>query len=160
MYRINSKLITILFIALLSVLNTNAQSGQNIFVDLAANKPGQGTVKIKQDPKIKGLVGKKGQGFQTDASGQHLKLEGYRIQLYMDKQQKAKNEAKSLEQRVKQIYPELSTYVIYDSPNWRLRVGDFKSYEEADKFMRELRTDHKQLSREAIIVKDNIRLPL
>ena len=43
-----------------------------------------------------------------------------------------KDEAYQKASMIKDADPELSTYVTFTSPFWRLRVGDFRSFEEAN----------------------------
>jgi len=37
------------------------------------------------------------------------------------------------------MYKDIDTYITYDEPNYRVKVGDFRSRSEANAFMRELR---------------------
>ena len=54
-----------------------------------------------------------------------------------------------------QEYPEMGAYVIYQQPNFKLRVGDFKTRLEASKFLTEMQTRFAM----AFIVNDEVRLP-
>ena len=84
---------------------------------------------------------------------------GYRIQVFSDANAAtAKNEAQMKERNILSRFPTLNTYITYNAPSWRLRVGDFKNREEAEEMMRELKNAFPSYSRELIIVRDRINL--
>ena len=60
--------------------------------------------------------------------------------------------------RIKEYFPELSVYTSFHSPRWLCRVGDFRSIEEADAMMRQLRATG--VFKEVSIVKEQINIPL
>ena len=65
---------------------------------------------------------------------------GYRIQVFSDRNQRtAKSEALSRERNIKEAFPEMGTYITYDAPSWRLRVGDFRTRDEAASRLAELK---------------------
>ena len=41
--------------------------------------------------------------------------------------------------RIKEHFPELTVYTSFNPPRWLCRAGDFRSIEEADAMMRQLR---------------------
>ena len=51
----------------------------------------------------------------------------------------AKNEAYAVATRIKEHFPELTVYTSFNPPRWLCRAGDFRSIEEADAMMRQLR---------------------
>ena len=56
---------------------------------------------------------------------------GYRIQIGSLAGNDAKTRAFDKKERFKQAYPEVPIYLIYDEPNFRLKVGDFINKLEA-----------------------------
>ena len=48
------------------------------------------------------------------------------------------------------LFPELETSVTFTSPFWRLRVGDFRSYEEAGNALIQLKRGFPQMAREIV----------
>ena len=64
----------------------------------------------------------------------------------------------SVGSRIKEYFPELSVYTSFNSPRWLCRVGDFRSIEEADAMMRQLRATG--VFKEVSIVKEQINIPL
>ena len=60
-----------------------------------------------------------------------LKVQGYRTQVFSGNNQRvSKDEAFRKEKEIKELFPEVPTYVTYNAPFWKLRVGDFRSHEE------------------------------
>ena len=54
----------------------------------------------------------------------------------------------------------MPTYVTYDAPFWKLRVGDFRSHEEAYHLMRQLMKAFPAFGKEMYIVREEIQIPL
>ena len=79
------------------------------------------------------------------------------IQVFSDRNQRtAKGEALSKERSIKESFPEMGTYITYDAPSWRLRVGDFRTRDEAAARLAELREAFPGFAGEMIIVVDVI----
>ena len=125
---------------------------QDIFTQITTQSSG-GNVTITQPNWLRNLVGKT--TFHTARSSVHM---GYRIQVYTSNMRGAKQEAYRLASRVRGAAPELSTYVSYSAPFWRLSVGDYSSRQEAQQQLNALRAAHPQLMREAYIVREKVRI--
>lgn len=63
---------------------------------------------------------------------------GFRVQIYTGP---SRSEAYAAQSRFQRMYSDISTYVSYTQPNYRVKVGDFRSRSEAQAIMRELRKD-------------------
>lgn len=84
---------------------------------------------------------------------------GYRVQVFSDNNARtAKNEARSKSRNIGARFPQYRTYVMYTSPYWRLRVGDFTSETEAEAAAADLRRAFPAYSREIRVVRDRINL--
>lgn len=149
---------------------------QGNFTDkLSRSSAGEGQVKVYQDAEIKKLVdgsvstqnvttvpttdGTEGRTTGT-VSGpvRKMKANGYRIQVYAGGNSRtSKREAQVVAERVKENFSQWSVYTHFQSPRWICRVGDFRTYEEANSALKELR-DTKQFN-EALIVKSVILIP-
>lgn len=82
---------------------------------------------------------------------------GYRVQVFSDNNSRtAKNEARSKARNISARFPEHRTYVIYNSPYWRLKVGDFRSQTEANEFAEEIRKAFPSYAKEVRVVRDRI----
>lgn len=84
------------------------------------------------------------------------KIVGYRVQIYADNNVRtAKSEARMRERAVGRAFP-YNTYVTYSSPYWRLRVGDFRTQEEAQKAAASIRQAFPRYAREVRVVRDHV----
>jgi len=111
------------------------------------NRPTDNTLKKEQ--------GEEGSVAPQPVFGQKVRMNGYRIQVYSGgNSRKAKTEAASMGHRVKSMFGELSVYTNFISPHWICRVGDFKSYEEANEVFQQMKASGQ--FREAVIVKSKI----
>jgi hypothetical protein len=52
----------------------------------------------------------------------------------------------------------MSTYVTSSAPFWRLKVGDFQTFQEARTILLELRKSFPSYGREMSVVKDRIKV--
>lgn len=130
----------------------------NIVKSLERSVPGQGKVTIHQDGRIGALIGSEYIPVSTE-DRKVIKSAGYRIQVFAGNNTRgAKNEADNVASRVKERFPELTIYTFFNSPRWLCRAGDFRSIEEADAMMRQLRATG--VFKEVSIVKDQINIPL
>ena len=85
---------------------------------------------------------------------------GYRVQVFSDNNVRtAKAEASSKQRVISARFPQYQTYVRYNSPYWRLKVGDFKTQQEANAAAEELRKAFPAYSKEIRVVRDRISLP-
>lgn len=135
-----------------------AAAQNNIVKSLERSVPGQGKVTIHQDARITALIGME---YVPSATGERkvLKSSGYRIQAYAgNNTRQAKNEAHAIAERIKSKFPELPVYTTFNPPRWLCRVGDFRSIEEADAMMRQMRATGE--FKEVSIVKEQINIPL
>lgn len=84
---------------------------------------------------------------------------GYRIQVFSDSNPStAKAEARARARNINARFPQFGTYVVYSSPYWRLRVGNFRTHEEANAAAHELKDAFPSYSREIRVVKDRITI--
>ncbi|MDD2961237.1 MAG: SPOR domain-containing protein [Muribaculaceae bacterium] len=87
------------------------------------------------------------------------KMVGFRIQVFSDNNHRtAKSEAMIKERNITSRFPLIKTYLTYKAPAWRLRVGDFKTQEEAHEMMNQIKKAFPGYSREVIIVRDRINI--
>lgn len=87
------------------------------------------------------------------------RLAGFRIQVFSDNNTRtAKNEARSKQRIISSRFPQYQTYVMYTSPYWRLKVGDFRSQQEANNAAEELRKAFPSYSKEIRVVRDRINI--
>ena len=151
-----------LLVCILSVLYIGA-FGQNSIVDkIQKDEYGKGTVRIRQDAGITHMIGTRGdESSLSDSNRNQIRISGFRVQVFSgNNQQTSKSEAFSKEQQIKNRYSEYATYVTYKSPFWRLRVGDFRTYEEAYIVMQQLIKDFPNFGKEMHVVKEDVIISL
>lgn len=109
-------------------------------------------VHIYQDSAVTRLLNDK----ITGAQREQVLVDGYRVQIYSSNvQQKGKNEAIELEHRLtNQI--DKPIYVTYISPSWKVRIGDFVTYEEAQAYKNELVQQFPELQASSYVIGDQI----
>lgn len=82
---------------------------------------------------------------------------GYRIQVFDDNNVRtAKQAAQARKNMIETRFPELPAYVTFNSPYWRVKVGDFSSRSEAESVMAEIAHAFPAIARQLRIVRDRI----
>lgn len=82
---------------------------------------------------------------------------GYRVQVFDDNNPRtARAEAEKRRSQVISLYPDMSVYVTFDSPYWRVKVGDFRTRAEAEATMADLKHAFPAMAAYMRIVRDKI----
>jgi hypothetical protein len=112
-------------------------------------KANDGMVQVNADNRIQSLIEYNG----TPQNGQSVvKLAGFRLQIYYDQEKNNVNQKKA---DYLARYKDHPAYINYKAPNFRLRVGNFRTRLQAQEFMNEIKVEWP----DAIIVEDDIELP-
>ena len=120
-----------------------------------------GKVKVVQPAQLAKRVSRAEGVIKYDGNKGYAQSSGFRIQVFSDNDYRtAKNNALYKEGLIQQAFPELETYVTFTSPFWRLRVGDFRSYEEAGNALIQLKKEFPQMAREMRVVRDKIHIQI
>jgi len=90
---------------------------------------------IYRDPRVDSLIKKQIQINEVTTRESRRNTPGYRIQVASSKD---RNEVFTIKTKIYQLYPELKPYLIYQPPNYKLKVGNFKTAEEADPYLQKL----------------------
>lgn len=93
-------------------------------------------VKINQDIRINNLMRK-----QIQCNQKQAKIPGWRIRIFSDLGQQSKESSLAAQSKFLSNYPDIPVYRIYDSPNYKVYVGDFRTKDEAIKLIRQLKSD-------------------
>ncbi len=83
------------------------------------------------------------------------KLSGYRIRVYFDNGQSARTRSESIARSVSNAFPGIGVYRTFESPNFKVCVGDFRTKDEALKVYHALKATYPT----AIILKETINYP-
>lgn len=159
--------IVLLFLLISSGISAQSSSQKKeILQDLNSVVPGKGKVMVYEDESISQVLGRPvalPRTVYTNAEGtiQYYKMRGYKIQAFSGNNQRtSKNEANRKQTLINNSFPELETVVLFDSPFWRLRVGNFQTREEAQKMMTELKETFPSFGKEMYIVVDEVKIPV
>jgi hypothetical protein len=82
-------------------------------------------------------------------------MEGYRIQIFFDSGNNSKTKAQSIYEGFKAKYPDVRAYLSFKSPNYKVRVGDFRTRLDAQRFLNDIIDEYPN----AWIIADMINLP-
>jgi len=82
-------------------------------------------------------------------------IPGYRIQIFFDSGLNSSDRAKQARDEFLLKFPDIQAYVNWKAPNYRVRVGDFKTRLEAEKTLQLILPDYPN----AWVIKDEINFP-
>ena len=109
-----------------------------------------GSVTIYQDKLIDELVQK-----QVKLSVAGSNEDGYRIQIFSDSGNNSKTKAQSVMDEFLAKYPEMKAYLVFKSPNYKVKIGDFRSRLDAIRYLNRISAEFSN----AFIISDLINLP-
>lgn len=109
-----------------------------------------GKIEIIQDPRLEILLTKHIQINQNKEG-----IEGFRIQIFSDSGNNSKNQAQAVNDGFIARFPTIKAYLTFKSPNYRVRIGDFRNRLDAQRFLLEVTSDYPN----AFIVSEKINLP-
>lgn len=146
----------------------HAQSAQKneILKELNSTTSGGGRVAVYEDESIQHVLGRPMAPPRTvytsaDGSTQFYRTRGYKVQAFSGNNQRtSKDEAHQKQGQIKASFPDLETVVLFESPFWRLRVGNFANRGEAEDAMQELRKAFPSFGKEMYIVVDEVKIPI
>ncbi len=93
------------------------------------------TVVVHKDPRIDLLVKKQASINTTTKKAYARTMRGYRLMVMNTNK---RDEAIAAKTKVYTYFPELKAYLIYQSPFFRLKAGNFKTREEAEKYRKQM----------------------
>lgn len=133
---------------------------------IVGNINASGNITVNQPDALNPLVAKvhtkAGQSAATDnietvGTTQATTRSGYRVQVFDDNNPRtARASAEACHSKVAAAFPELRAYVTFNSPYWRVKVGDFRTRAQAEAAMAELRHAFPSMSAYMRIVRDKI----
>ncbi len=121
-----------------------------IFLAFAAvAKAQKGNVVIVENPQVSTLVEK--HKYLNDKQ----KTVGWRVQIFFDSGNNSKSRAFSKKGEFMTKYPDMPVYLMFQSPYYKVRVGDFRSRIDAEGFKQKIVGEFT----DAFVVKDEINFP-
>ena len=77
---------------------------------------------------------------------------GYRVQIFFSSGNNSREQAFKVKNEFTMKYPKINAYISFKEPNFRVRVGDFRTRAEAYGFLKEIELQFPQ----SFVVKDDI----
>jgi hypothetical protein len=109
-----------------------------------------GKSEIIQDPRVDILMHKHVQINQAVKT-----IDGFRIQVFSDSGNNSKTRAQAAHDEFQSKYPGTGVYLTFKSPNYKVRIGDFRTKLDAQRFLNDISADYPN----AFIISDQINLP-
>ncbi len=128
------------FVCILSVVGAFAQKNVTTYND-------DSTLVITKEGRFDQLVDKQKRLNQANQT-----MSGYRIQIYFGG---VRQKASEIKLDFNSKYPALAAYLTYQQPNFKVRVGDFRTRFEAQKFLKDI----EGLYPSSFIVPEEVKLP-
>jgi hypothetical protein len=125
-------------------------SSNDIISKIQSKEFGEGEILIFQDVRIADLLHK-----HIEQNKRKGGVPGYRIRIYSNLGNTARDESQSAKARFYELFPEIPIYREYDSPYFKVYVGDFRTKIDALNDFKRI----KRYFRAAFIVPDKINYP-
>ncbi len=109
-----------------------------------------GKLQVRQDPRITDMLIRHNQ-INQKRNG----TDGYRLEIFFSSDTKAREQAARVKNEFNVVFPDIASYMLFQTPNFKVRIGDFRNKSEALKTKAHIASKYPN----AFIVKDNIRFP-
>ena len=104
-----------------------------VFGASMASAQTKGKVDVIKDPRVDTLIARRAELNKAVGADQ---VSGFRVQIFTGANRK---DAYNAQTKFLEQYPDIRSYVIYNEPNFKVRVGDFRTRMEAEKLQDELK---------------------
>lgn len=122
--------------------------------DTTLRKADTNSVIIHKDPRIDLLVQKQAEINEVTSREARRTAKGYRLLVINTNK---REEAVAAKTKMYTFFPELKSYLMYQSPFYKLKVGNFKDRKEAEEYLQRLK---KYFPEGVFIMSDTIELKL
>jgi len=109
-----------------------------------------GKMQIRQDSRITDMLVRNSQ-INQKRNG----TDGFRLEIFFSSDTKAREKAARVKNEFNLVFPDIASYMLFQTPNFKVRVGDFRNKSEALKAKAYIASKYPN----AFIVKDMIRFP-
>ena len=138
------------FLLFLSALVLGAQEVDSTLVGHSILSDLQGSgVRVNQSQRMRGALDR------YVREGPSKKIPGYRIRVFFGSDRTARAQSESVSGALRAAYPDHEVYWNFESPNFKVTIGNFRSRDEALQLYNQLKGSYPT----ALIIKENIRYP-
>src|SRR5690554_3796652 len=116
--------------------NSYGQQSFGIINEIEKSNPEKGNITITHDATINDLLNRY---YLQNASTPGM--QGFRIRIYFDLGQQSRQQSEEVMNEFMEIYPGMAIYRTFDSPYYKVSVGDFRTRDEAFKRLKQLAKD-------------------
>lgn len=109
-----------------------------------------GKLQIRQDPRITDLIVR-----HTQINQRKHGTDGFRLEIFFSSESKAREHAMRVRNEFNLVFPDVASYLLFQTPNFKVRIGDFRNKSEALKAKAYISSKYPN----AFIVKDMIQFP-
>ncbi len=110
----------------------------------------QGELRVIQDPRVDSLMAR-----YVRVNEANPLTEGWRIEIFFEAGNLSKKQAMEAKAEFVQKHPDVPSYLIFQQPYYKVRVGDYRTKMEAERFLHAINPDYPQ----AFVVSDEINFP-
>jgi hypothetical protein len=121
------------FLGLLLIASANLATAQNVITPTPP--PDTSTVIVHKDLRIDMLIKKQAQINEETARESRRTMRGYRLMVINTNK---RDEAIAAKTKIYTYFPELKAYLLYQSPYFKLKAGNFKTRDEAEDYQKKL----------------------
>ena len=137
-------------VVVFGVDDAQAQSISKKRSELAARTMDGTMVTVNESSSVREAVA------DVESKSRRKEVEGYRVVIFSDNGQYAGDNAKSVLETFRKNHPHINAYMVYESPYFKVSVGDCLTLEEASTLMQQLVGEYPELfpKREVIKYRD------
>ncbi len=133
----------IMFMAFVFVIfgvnDAQAQRIENKRSTLSTRTADGAMVRVRESASVNSAVS------DIEAKSRRKEVEGYRVVIFSDNSQYAGDNAKSVLNTFRKNHPHINAYMVYESPYFKVSVGDCLTLEEASHLMLQLDDEYPEL---------------
>ncbi len=129
----------LVFLATFVVFDASAQSIDAKQRDLAVRTMDGATVRVVESSSVQDAVDR------VEAKSRAKEVDGYRVVIFSDNSQYAGDKADKVHKTFVKNYPHINAYIVFESPYFKVSVGDCLTLEEASHLMSQLGHDYPEM---------------
>ena len=127
--------------------DAQAQRIENKRSELSVRTMDGAMVRVRESVSVNGAVS------DIEAKSRRKEVDGYRVVIFSDNGQYAGDNAKKVLETFRKNHPHINAYMVYESPYFKVSVGDCLTLEEASHLMLQLDDEYPELFPKREVIK-------